>query len=166
MPRIVACGGRRSAFDDYCTALRNGERAMLLVDSECAVTVASPWRHLSERPGDAWPRPEGAQEHDCHLMVQCMESWFLADRTVLAKFFGQGFNENALPSPDRPIEQVEKNELLDSLARATKTCKTKSSYGKGEHSFQILALIDPARVSGASFWAKRFLESMDQTRSD
>ena len=37
MPRIVACGGRRQAYEAFCTAIENGEKALLLVDSECAV---------------------------------------------------------------------------------------------------------------------------------
>lgn len=41
MPRIVASGTRTAAFDDYCTAIRNGETAVLLVDSEASV-LASP----------------------------------------------------------------------------------------------------------------------------
>ena len=31
MPSISACGGRRSAYEDYCTAIKNGEAAVLLV---------------------------------------------------------------------------------------------------------------------------------------
>jgi hypothetical protein len=34
LPRIVACGSRHEAYGDYCTALRNSEKALLLVDSE------------------------------------------------------------------------------------------------------------------------------------
>lgn len=37
MPRIVACGSRADAYDSFCTAIRNGEAAMLLVDSESPV---------------------------------------------------------------------------------------------------------------------------------
>ena len=32
-PRVVACGSRRDAYDSYCTAVANGEDAVLLVDS-------------------------------------------------------------------------------------------------------------------------------------
>ncbi len=40
----------------------------------------------------------------------------------------------------------------------TKNCKTKAKYGKGEHSFKILATIDSQRVVNASPWAKRFVD--------
>lgn len=160
MPRIVACGGRKQAYDDFCTALGNGEKALLLVDSEDPVTVVSPWQHLLIRQGDQWPTPAGASEEHCHLMVQCMESWFLADRQTLETFFGQGFKTNALPAAANPIEFIAKQQVYQSLENATKACKTKDAYGKGEHSFKLLALIDPANVVAASDWAKRFVDAL------
>ena len=32
----------------------------------------------------------GATDEQAHLMVQCMEAWFLADRETLAAVFGRG----------------------------------------------------------------------------
>ncbi len=86
MPRIVACGRRQATYEDFCTALASGRPAMLLVDSEAAVTARPPWTHLGERTGDAWERPEGAGDDDCHLMVQCMEHWFLTDPATLRAY--------------------------------------------------------------------------------
>lgn len=110
-PRVVACGSRRDAYDSFCTAIANGEAAMLLVDSEVAVSDADqlfedkskwlPWSHLKQRQGDGWEKPEGGEDSDCHLMVQCMESWFLADRDTLKAFFGIGFKESQLPAATR-----------------------------------------------------------------
>ena len=93
--RVIACGSRDNAFRSFCTALEGGQRALLLVDSEDPVTAESAWAHLEAR--DRWVRPDGADEADCHLMAQCMESWFLADRDALASFFGADFNARALP---------------------------------------------------------------------
>jgi hypothetical protein len=39
-------------------------------------------------------------------------------------------------------------------------CKTKAPYGKGEHSFKLLALIDPTKVANASPWANRFINEL------
>jgi hypothetical protein len=89
-----------------------------------------------------------------------MESWFLADRQTLQKFFGHGFKSSALPAEANAIEAVDKNQVYKSLAKATKDCKTKSAYGKGEHSFKLLALIDPNKVTAASDWAKRFVDEV------
>ncbi len=173
MPRVLPCGSRKNAYDDYCIALRNGESAMLLVDSEDRVesallsvdkdgnvTTAQPWMHLLNRIGDQWVKPDNANDANCHLMVQCMEAWFLTDRQTLQTFFGQGFNVNALPAVANPIEGVAKQQIYQSLASATKNCKTKAPYGKGEHSFKLLALIDPSKVTAASGWAKHFVDEL------
>lgn len=166
-PRVVACGGRKEAYDDYCTAVKNGEDAVLLVDSETPVLPKyqegvsgdwKPWQHLKNRVGDGWDKPPLAADVDCHLMTQCMENWFLADRIVLKKFFGQGFKEGHLPPVTSPVEAIDKSVVYDGLAKATKDCKTKSPYGKAEHSFKLLAQIDPAKVAEASPWGRRFIE--------
>lgn len=166
MPRTVACGSRQQAYDDFCTAIRSGEPALLLVDSEGPVAPEHqdgnppdwrPWLHLSQRAGDGWEMPAGATEMQCHLMVECMENWFLADRATLQSFFDPGFRPNALPAAGRPIENVGKEQVYQALAAATSDCKTKASYGKGEHSFKVLASINPAKVMAASPWAKRFV---------
>lgn len=170
-PRIFACGSRQSAYGDFCTAIAAGEEALLLVDSEAPVASAcqkgdvtpwTPWEHLKKRQGDQWTMPENAEEDDCHLMVQCMEAWLLADRKTLQEFFGQGFNIKALPAEGRSIESVDKEQLYRSLANATKSCKTKAPYGKGEHSFKLLALVSSDRVTAASPWAKRFVDVVRQ----
>ena len=36
----------------------------------------------------------------------------------------------------------------------------KAAYGKGDHFFKLLALIDPAKVFRASPWAQRFIETL------
>ena len=178
MPRVVACGSRSDAFNSFCTAMRNREPALLLVDSEALVSDAAqpgdahqpadragwlPWQHLQQRQGDGWQKPAGSDDWQCHLMVQCMESWLLADRQTLQTFFGQGFQVNQLPAAGNSIERVSKAQVYEALAKATRSCKSKSQYGKGEHSFKLLGLTDPHKVSEASPWAKRFIETL-QTR--
>ena len=157
MPRIVACGSRSAAYDHFRTACAQGEPCLLLVDSEDLVTQGSSWEHLRLRNGDGWEKPAQAREEDCHLMVVCMESWFLADKNVLRQFFGQGFNESALPTNPQ-LEKLTKAELFHGLQQATRSCKTKAPYGKGEHSFQLLKQLSPEKVAAASPWAKRFLD--------
>lgn len=93
-------------------------------------------------------------------MTQIMESWFLADRDVLKAFFGQGFKENALPATNNAIEGIAKQQVYAALAQATSNCKTKTAYGKGEHSFRLLANVDPAKITRASPWAKRFVDEL------
>lgn len=168
-PRVVACGSRQNAFESYCTAIANGEDAVLLIDSEAAVDVVCeqgppaswrPWQHLKQRPGDGWDKPMAAADTDCHLMVQCMESWFLADRQTLQSFFGHGFNANQLPAAASAMETIPKAQVYQALANATTCCKTKAPYGKGEHSFKLLAKINPVVVKNASPWARRFVDEL------
>ncbi|MBF0632517.1 MAG: DUF4276 family protein [Magnetococcales bacterium] len=170
-PRVVACGSRKDAYESFCTAISHGEDAMLLVDSEESVAAEYqsdsakpetwlPWQHLKQRKGDGWEKPNGSLDTDCHLMVQVMESWFLADRDVLKEFFGQGFKSHLLPAAANAIEGVLKPQIYDGLDKASGNCKTKAPYGKGEHSFKLLAIIDPGKISAASPWARRFLDEL------
>ncbi|MBN1510158.1 MAG: DUF4276 family protein [Sedimentisphaerales bacterium] len=159
MPGIVACGRRRDAYEDFCTAVENaaqGEFPLLLVDSEAPVSSA-PWDHLKTR--DGWDRPAQAVDGQAHLMVQCMEAWFLADRDALTKFFGQGFRSKALPQ-NREVEEISKEDLSQGMERATRDTHTKGAYEKGKHSFKLLATLDPSKVQSASEHARRFFDTL------
>jgi len=160
MPDIVASGSRRSAYEAFATRHRESanknESALLLVDAEGPVGKALPWEYLNDR--DGWNRPDGATDEQCHLMVQVMESWFLVDRTALEEYYGQGFQESALPSNPQ-IEQVAKNDVFNGLNRASRNT-TKGRYDKGRHSFEILEKIDPEKVTDASPHARRFVETL------
>ena len=161
LPRIFASGGRQRAYDDFRHALGvscGDDLVVLLVDSEGPVaTGAGPWRHLKDR--DGWDKPAGATDDHVHLMVQCMETWFLADKDCLAAFFGPGFNANALPRNPN-VEKVAKNDVLNGLKSATRQCERRGEYGKGRHSFEILSEIDPAKVAAASPHAGRLVDHL------
>lgn len=164
-PRVIACGSRNEALDDFCTALRNsrGEHIVLLVDAEAPVDPGQTvWTHLKQR--DGWEPPQGATAENTHLMVQCMESWFLADPTELAQYFGQGFQTSALPRNPN-IEAISKQDVFRALEAATRQTRTKGVYSKGGHSFAILARIDPAKVRGASVHAERLAVALLQFSS-
>lgn len=161
MPKIIACGARDKTYNDFRTALANAadnEFIVLLVDSEGPVVQsAGPWLHLKNR--DHWDKPDGAADDNAHLMVQCMEAWFLADKDALKKYFGGGFKRNALPGrPD--VENIPKNDLQNGLKNATRHCKPKGKYHKSLHSFAILAELDPEKVTAASPHAKRLVKTL------
>ena len=157
MPRIVACGSRQNAYDSFKTAhVHEDGNVMLLVDAEAPVTSQEPWQHLNAR--DGWERPDAATNEQCHLMVQVMESWFLADVDVLASFYGNGFRRVSLPQNPN-IEQVSKQDIDDGLTDATRHV-TKGRYSKGKHSFEILAKLDPAKVRKASPYADRLIGAL------
>ena len=148
MPRVVRGGGRTRTLDLFTTAIGNPrprQVPLLLVDSEEAVATGhSAWRHLNAR--DGWDRPHGTRDDQTFLMVQVMETCLLADRTALRRYFGAALRENALRQwPE--LEYVSKPDVLSALARATAGCPT--PYAKGQVSFELLALIDPARIEAA-----------------
>lgn len=159
MPAIIACGSRNDAFDSFMTAVRQGNAAVLLVDSEEPLRNDSPAKHVQLR--DGWAINARVSDEQIHLMVQCMENWFLADKDALAQFFGQGFQVSALPA-NANVEEISKADVFAALAQATKAAKTKGRYGKGAHSFDILKVIDPDKVKAAAPHARRLLEYLNR----
>lgn len=145
MPRVIRGKGRQRTYELFRTAVANrapNETPLLLVDSE---DVISPhhtvWQHLNHRNG--WVQPPDAGDDDAFLMVQVMETWFLADRDALRKFFGPELNEKAFAAwPE--LEAVPKATVLSALEKATAKCKT--SYAKGAVSFKLLSTLNPAEV--------------------
>lgn len=157
-PKLVPCGSRNEAFRKFQTAMSDPgpTRAILLVDSEDLVTDPdNPWQHLAER--DRWDRPPGADSNHVFLMTVCMETWLVADAGTLEKFFGHRFRRNALPV--RPPEEVTKATMYDCLERATKA-SSKGAYDKAEHSFEILARVDPNIVRERCPQADRLLRTL------
>ncbi len=163
MPRIVASGSRIQAFDDFRTALLRAsqdEFVCLLVDSEDPVEAnTSPWVFLKARQFDRWEPPAGAVDDNAHLMVQCMEAWFLADSAALERFFAQGFRRNALPNR-ADVEKIPKRDVIAAIEAATCDCTPKGRYRKGRHSFDVLATLDPEIVARASPYADRLFETL------
>jgi len=152
---IVACGGRGATYDAFRTALSSHADAfnVLLVDSEGPVT-AQPWQHLKAR--DNWDA-SGCSDDVCHMMVQDMEAWIVADADALQGFYGNGFRRGVLPGA-RDIETVSRDTVAESLTRATKDT-AKGQYHKLRHGPKLLAQIEPAKVrSRASHCDRLFIE--------
>ena len=157
--KVVRCGGREQTFDRFATAVvsaGSGTVALLLVDSEEPVAKGhTVWRHLAAR--DGWTRPGVVGDDQAFLMVQVMETWFLADRDALRAYFGAGFREKAIRAwPD--LEDVPKAMVFETLERATGSCR--QSYAKGRVSFELLARIDPARVEATCPHARALLNRL------
>ena len=150
-PRITASGSRDEAYRDFSRSLAKDADTfpVLLVDSEDPVphgkTVSA---HLRDRdPHWTEPLPDG----QVHLMVQCMEAWFLADKSALKKYYGDGFKESAL-SANPKIEEIPKRDVINGLDRAT-IATSKGPYHKTKHGFDILELVDPNAVQQRSPYA-------------
>jgi len=143
---IIACGPRNSTFDDFQTALRTHLQAfnVLLVDSESSVN-AGPRQHLQDR--DGWDLSNVVDEQ-CHLMVQVVEAWFVADLSALERFYGENFNSNPIPKNPN-VEQIDKNTLHSSLKAATWKTK-KGEYHKIKHGPELLKQLDVSKVRNAA----------------
>lgn len=153
MPRIVASGSRDEAYRDFMASIAQGnyDLVALLVDSEDPVRATLAIDHLRNR--DHWQIPQSSAQQ-IFLMVQCMESWFLADKGTLETYYGQGFLRNSLPGRAN-VEAIPRAEVMSSLEHATAPCQ-KKRYHKTNHGFAILALIDPLLIEAASLHAKLF----------
>jgi hypothetical protein len=139
---VITCGARNLTYEAFKTALKTHPDAfnVLLVDAEESVD-SNPWEHLRRR--DGWSS-EGCDDEQCHLMVQTMEAWFMADIEALKRYYKQGFQEGALPK-NLQVEQLSKNDLNERLKRATQHTQ-KRAYHKTRHAPHILAQIDVANV--------------------
>lgn len=155
-PHIVASGSRDQAYRDFSRSLASDPDsfAVLLVDSEDPVVAGkTATAHLRDR--DPWTRlPDG----QVHLMVQCMEAWFLADKEMLAQYYGNGFNESALPRNPK-IEEISKRDVLRGLERATAQTR-KKTYHKTRHGFDIVERLDPYAVQRLSPFADAFFKAL------
>lgn len=160
LPSTFRGGGRDKTFDAFKTALRTkttNELPLLLVDSESLVEGGQDeWAHLKSR--DDWDKPASSGDQDAFLMIVCMETWFLADREALKRFYHDCWRDNALPQlPD--LEKVNKADVFAKLALATAGCG-KKSYAKGKRSYEMLKVIDPALVEAKCPGAKRLLDRL------
>lgn len=156
-PRVIASGSRVEAYHDFCRSLENDPDsfAVLLVDSEGPVASGRTAReHLCNREKH-WTEPMPADQ--VHLMVQCMEAWFLADRKALAEYYGAEFKQSALPGDPKRIEKIPKLDVMSGLENATKATQ-KGPYHKTNHGFDLLERIDPAPVILASQHAEALIK--------
>jgi len=157
--KLTPCGSRREAYDAFMNARRrpkNGEVIVLLVDSEGPVATASRIRHLQAQPGDRW-NLRGVTENTVHLMIQCMETWIVADPDALAAYYGRHFEANALPRR-RDLEEVTVLAMVRALAKATRPT-SKGVYQKIRDASALLQRIDSLRVRARCLSCDRmFLE--------
>jgi Domain of unknown function (DUF4276) len=161
-PKVVACGTRGDTFDRFraeCQKSGPGEFIILLVDSEEAVKKGeNRWAFLKKR--DGWNVPTNASEDQAQLMIQCMETWLIADPACLSNYFGNGFKATKLPK-NTNLEAVSTDNVLVSLKAATKTVKSKGEYNKAAHSFDLLGRVDPDKLKKLCPSAKRFFDLLN-----
>lgn len=155
--RVVPGGSRTDTFKEFDTdRARRGPGALvlLLVDSEGPVK-GTPREHLTA--SDRWDLST-VSDDQVHLMVEIMESWFLADPESLGLYYGQNFTPGSLPA-NRQVEAVSKADVLNGLSRATRRTQ-KREYHKTRHAFDILARLDPDKVRRRAPHCDRLFETI------
>lgn len=160
MPRVIAGGGRSHTYDLFLTAMKTrkpDDLPLLLLDSEGPVRKDDTvWQHLKAR--DNWDKPNGAADDQAFLMVQVMESWFVADLKMLEEHFGASFRAHPLKAWPS-LEDVPKETVLAALEKATDDCG-KARYAKGKVSFRLLGKLNPDKVETACPHAKALLDRL------
>ena len=142
MPRLSACGGRRSAFEDFQIAHENrrpDDLIAMMIDSEDPIAdKEASWNHLRDR--DGWEKPSGALDEQVLFMTTCMETWIITDRVSLERYYGSELQASALPALTT-MEDRNRHDIQDSLVHATRNCK--NAYQKGKRSFDVLSELAP-----------------------
>ena len=134
---------------DFMDAIQDNSGAfnILLVDSDGPDNgnlIAS------VKARSTWDNQTGAsiQDNQIHFMVQVMESWFLADKDALRRYYGRDFQPNRLP-PNQNVEQKPSNYVIGGIENATRRTR-KGKYHKTRHAPDLLAQIDAAKVRQAA----------------
>lgn len=162
MPGTFAGGGRGSTFDAFKTAVAAGDKVaypVLLVDSEDPVDTMTDWEHLQFR--DKWERPTGVADEQAQLMVTCMETWIMADRTALDQVFGPQLQMSAL-LPETSLERRSRDVVQNALQHATRACGRDRAYSKGRRSFQALSHLNSATLKLCLPHFRQLIETLER----
>lgn len=168
--KLVPSGGRAATYKAFMNAVAHGRAGtvhILLVDSEGPLTPESlpppdepPAAREARERANAMVRREHLQRRggwnladispeQIHLMVQCMETWLVADPDGLARYYGQGFHVRSLPIR-RDLEEEPKAALHAKLAAATKETRSgaysEANHAKIKHASRILSMISAEAV--------------------
>ena len=159
--KVVRGGGRTQTIQRFRNAVakpKPRQKPLLLVDSEDAVRADhDAWQHLRHR--DGWERPPQVDADQAFLMVRTMETWLVADREGLRRYFGHRFRTGRIAQwPD--LEAVPRQDVFNALKHATAECST--PYAKGKVSFEVLMRLDAQRVAERCHHAASLLARLQQ----
>lgn len=157
--RLIMCGSKYETFKDFLNAAKSYQDSFVifLLDSDAPLEETETPRTFLQKQNPLWHLHE-AEENQCHLMVQLMESWFFADKDKLAEFYGQNFNRNAL-SKNKNVEKIAKADVENGLTNATKNTQ-KGEYHKTKHGAKILEIINSQKVRAAAPHCERLFQTI------
>jgi hypothetical protein len=144
---VIACGSRDSTFEAFSIAMKSDPHSfnVLLVDSDATVKH-TPRKHLQTQNSN-WKLQSIADEQ-CHLMVQMMEAWIVADIEALEVYYGQGFRRTSIPRTT-DVERIDRVQLMRALKSATRKTQ-KGEYSKTGHAPDLLERLDASKVRTAA----------------
>jgi hypothetical protein len=148
-PRLIAGRGREQAIADFRKALRIHPTAVnvLLIDSEgpddgrLFETICQP-QQIAE-----------ALKDRVFWMVECMESWFLADVDALCQHYRKDLREELRGNPK--VEEIPKKDVLTRLKTATN-----GRYHKTKDAPHLLKRIRPELVRQAAPNCRRLFDRL------
>jgi Domain of unknown function (DUF4276) len=159
---IVCAGDRNMTHRAFANSREQDTLPVLLVDSEEGLPTGyqstGKERIAILKKRDGWDFIESDGEN-VHFMVRCMETWIVADPNALARFYGQGFEKNQLPSRT-DLEMESKRDVHDKLRTATRKSQ-KGEYQKLRHASKILPLLESKSVAGRCSHFARILKSLE-----
>ena len=156
---LEAAEGRSMAHRDFLKACRQPASEttynILLIDLEGPLCAPTPKQHLIDH--DQWDC-EDIPADRIHCMVQCMETWLIADSEVLQTYYGQHFKISAIPISQN-LEVVSKDRILSALTEATRPT-IKGSYAKIKHASDLLPKTSLDKVQTRCLHAKRLFQAL------
>jgi len=158
--KVIPSGSTTDTFEEFIFSVENSPQSfnLLLVDSDEAIADGETARDFLQRKYKKW-KLQKIEVEQCHLMVQVMESWFIADVEALKDFYGQNFRESAIPKHQNNVETIEKATVENSLKKATAKTK-KGEYQKIGHGAKILEKINPRKVRDAAPHCEKLFDSI------
>ena len=159
--RLILCGSKYETFKDFLTASKAYQDGfvLFLLDSDASLNDGETPKTFLQKQSTLWNLHE-AEENQCHLMVQVMELWFFADKEILAEYYGQNFNQNALPK-NTNVEKIARADVESGLTNATKNTQ-KGEYHKTRHGAKTLELISPNKVRAAAPHCERLFKTISE----
>ena len=156
---LIAGGSTAETIKDFMIAARTHKDAIniVLIDSD-KPDNGNLIADLKQR--ESWDTEAGAeiQDDQIHFMVQVMESWFLADRDALKKYYKQGFREKQLPGNPN-VERISKSDVINGLVNATRNIR-KKKYHKTRHAPDLLSNLDVAKICSNAPACNRLFRSL------
>jgi Domain of unknown function (DUF4276) len=164
---VILGGSSAETFKDFLRGIKSHPNSFVafLIDSDDEVseddTPKSFLQNLQKSKNWEW---ENVEDEQCQLMVQIMESWFLADVETLKNYYGQGFNSKTIPKTQN-VEKIAKNDVESSLDKATRDTK-KGVYHKIKHGAELLTKVDVINIKQKAKHCQRIFQTVEKKIDD